>query len=203
MNIAEREGAKGRYFTGKPCKYGHVAERYIAGAKCVVCAKSYADKWKADNPEKRAAVGRLWQSNNKEKHNEAARKHYAKNPQHHTAWVNEWNRKNAHIVNERNGRKRANKRRATPAWADRTAIREIYASARAAGVEVDHIVPLCGPMVQGFDMWRPINAREFFGPLMPVVQGLHVEHNLRLFPKAKNIQKSNRTWPDMPATMNN
>lgn len=28
-----------RYFTGRPCKNGHIAERYTAGRSCIVCTK--------------------------------------------------------------------------------------------------------------------------------------------------------------------
>jgi hypothetical protein len=34
------------YFTGKPCKRGHVAERYSHNAECVVCALLRAAQWK-------------------------------------------------------------------------------------------------------------------------------------------------------------
>ena len=30
---------KDRYYTGKPCKYAHLAERYVRGSHCVECAK--------------------------------------------------------------------------------------------------------------------------------------------------------------------
>lgn len=33
---AEARGLK-RYFTGKPCKRGHLAERYTSNGKCVAC----------------------------------------------------------------------------------------------------------------------------------------------------------------------
>lgn len=33
---AKERGLK-RYFTGKPCKHGHVAERYYSGAHCLIC----------------------------------------------------------------------------------------------------------------------------------------------------------------------
>lgn len=29
-----------RYFTGVPCKHGHLAERYVAGKSCIVCLYS-------------------------------------------------------------------------------------------------------------------------------------------------------------------
>lgn len=40
---AEKEGKK-RYFTGFPCKHGHLAERYTNNGACVVChANSMSD----------------------------------------------------------------------------------------------------------------------------------------------------------------
>jgi len=42
MNIITRTQAKAqglkRYYTGKTCRAGHVAERYVATASCVECA---------------------------------------------------------------------------------------------------------------------------------------------------------------------
>ena len=35
------------YFTGKPCKYGHVAERYVSCKRCVCCSIAY----RADHKE--------------------------------------------------------------------------------------------------------------------------------------------------------
>lgn len=67
------------------------------------------------------------------------------------------------------------KQRATPAWANLFFIEEIYHLAdlrtKALGIphEVDHIVP--------------INS--------PVVCGLHVEHNLQVISRDKNVAKSN------------
>ena len=72
--------------------------------------------------------------------------------------------------------------RATPAWADRSAMREIYRQAAQAsellGVKhhVDHIVPLKSDLVCG----------------------LHCEANLRVVTATDNLKKHNRSWPDMP-----
>lgn len=71
--------------------------------------------------------------------------------------------------------------RATPAWADRQAIREFYAGARrltAATGElhvVDHVVP----------------------KISPFVCGLHVAANLRVIHWRENTAKANLWWPDM------
>lgn len=49
-----RENYKLRYFTGKPCKYGHVAERYVISGGCVKCLREYSDRYRgySDAPVK-------------------------------------------------------------------------------------------------------------------------------------------------------
>ena len=59
-------------------------------------------------------------------------------------------------------------RKATPLWADKKKIMEIYAS-RGEGMHVDHIIPLRGELVCG----------------------LHVETNLQVIPAWQNISKNN------------
>lgn len=66
-------------------------------------------------------------------------------------------------------------RRATPVWADRSAMRRLYCRARRCGLVVDHIVPL--------------NHSN--------VCGLHCEANLQLLTPEQNMFKSNHWWPDM------
>jgi hypothetical protein len=41
-----------RYFTGEPCKNGHVAERMISNKDCVLCLKEQHKIWKKNNPDK-------------------------------------------------------------------------------------------------------------------------------------------------------
>jgi hypothetical protein len=43
---AALERGLARYFTGKPCTSGHVAERYSSNGDCVVCARLKATRWK-------------------------------------------------------------------------------------------------------------------------------------------------------------
>lgn len=76
----------------------------------------------------------------------------------------------------------ADKKLATPKWANLFFIEEIYDLARLRtkylGVKhsVDHIVPMTSD----------------------IVQGLHCEQNLRVVRHVDNISKKNRWWPDMP-----
>src|SRR6516162_8367059 len=87
-----------RYFTGKPCKHGHVAERVVSSPDCVQCRRGRVRGWRAANPEKvregdrerarksRAADperirenARKWRAANLEMARERDRLHYAKN----------------------------------------------------------------------------------------------------------------------------
>ena len=56
-----------RYFTGKPCKYGHVVERYATSKGCVECARGYYRTQYEANPEKVHASSRAWKEANPEK----------------------------------------------------------------------------------------------------------------------------------------
>lgn len=71
---------------------------------------------------------------------------------------------------------------------------------RSTGVRhsVDHIVPLVSPLVQSLNGANLQPARVFVGPLLPLVQGLHVHANLRAFDATLNSAKRNHWWPDMP-----
>lgn len=67
------------YFTGKPCKNGHVDKRLTSDCGCMQCkymgkleyrskpenkikASDYSKKWRRENPEKNAAQARLYSS---------------------------------------------------------------------------------------------------------------------------------------------
>ena len=82
----------------------------------------------------------------------------------------------------RYAKRRASKRNAAPAWANKEAIEAIYAKAKqfseltGEAFHVDHIVPL----------------------ISDLVCGLHCEGNLQILPGFDNLSKGNKTWPDMP-----
>jgi hypothetical protein len=66
------------YFTGKPCKHGHVAERYSHNGDCVVCARLRAGRWK------KTPKGKAYQ---------AEYRHTPKMWEHHCEYQNEWQNK--------------------------------------------------------------------------------------------------------------
>lgn len=61
-----------KYFTGKPCKYGHVSEKYVCNKNCIECmgsdkSKEYRKKWHEDNRERELSRMEKWNANNKDK----------------------------------------------------------------------------------------------------------------------------------------
>lgn len=126
--------------------------------------------WRAKNPEKLKAAESAWRTKNSVHIKNRKAKRYLSNP-NVRAMHSEWS-----------GQRRAAKKKALPAWANKFFISEAYRLAelrtRMLGYEwhVDHIVPLQSKRVCG----------------------LHVENNLRVIPAAQNRSKLNRTWPDMP-----
>jgi 5-methylcytosine-specific restriction endonuclease McrA len=97
---AKAHGLK-RYFTGKPCRYGHVAERCAANGQCFECAsikhrrwrsknlefaRERYRKWKSANPEVAKAAAKAWREKNPEKPREYARRAYRKHIKKRKEW---------------------------------------------------------------------------------------------------------------------
>lgn len=92
--IVSRKEAKARgltrYFTGMPCKHGHVAERYVGNTHCIDCAlgryaanpekgRAASAAWGAANLEKKRAIFRAWAAANPERERERKAAYYAAN----------------------------------------------------------------------------------------------------------------------------
>lgn len=168
-----------RYFTGLPCKKGHIAERQTSNGTCVLCAREIAADCVARNPDgKRASnakyyeansdkvklLNATWRAENPEEMRAIRQRHYRSNKADYLSW---------------SSFREEYVKLATPAWADKAAITTIYREAARLSAEtgvphdVDHIVPLRGHNVCG----------------------LHVPWNLRPLPASKNRGKdNNRRW---------
>jgi hypothetical protein len=186
-----------RYFTGKPCKHGHLAERFVANSYCIKCAEidrakpgaaEYQKAYRAQNAEAMAEYYRRRHAENRDSILAARREHAKKNAEHHRLKSHAYYHANKDEVNARvrarrpafrardnaqSRTKKARKINATPAWADMTAIKRIYAQAAELGFHVDHIIPLRSKLVCG----------------------LHIETNLRPLPPVDNMKKHNSFNP--------
>lgn len=195
MKVISRAEAKSQglkyYFTGKPCKHGHVSKRLLSNKNCWDCALIAKSKDYKENREARL---------------DSMKKNYIKKAPEKKAYVAEWQKRNKDRVRQyginyrakykdrlkitekaRRNRDRdyylakrheriARQKRAIPEWFEREKIKIVFEKARELGFEVDHVVPLKSDMVCGLHCW----------------------HNLQLLNKADNIRKLNRYWVDMP-----
>lgn len=179
------------YFTGLPCKHGHVAPRKTKG----VCVECMRQEW-ADNLVKRADYFAAY--NKSEAGQKSKKRYYADNReavltralatpsavknQHRKAWKE----RNLDWVRADTSARRRRHRQATPPWVDtlmKAQIREVYRVAYALTKQtgrvhhVDHIYPLRGE----------------------TVCGLHVPWNLQVLPFDENAEKSNALPPESQA----
>lgn len=180
---AQETGSK-YYFTGEPCKHGHIAPRKTKGA-CVECLRV---EWQ-QAAEKRAGYFREynqredvkdtkheWYKANKDKVIAAAQTRPAEQLR---AYRNAWKENNKVQIRADTKARRRKHREATPKWLSRkqrSEIRQIYQIAitmtQTTGEQyvVDHIVPLRSDEVCG----------------------LHVPWNLRVITQEENLKKSNK-----------
>jgi 5-methylcytosine-specific restriction endonuclease McrA len=188
---AQDIGAK-YYFTGEPCKHGHIAPRKTKGA-CVECLRV---EWQ-QAAEKRADYFRKY--NKSEAGQQAKRKYYEANKENVIARAqarpdeDKRRYKKTHKVNnpdmykEMTSLRRRRFRDATPKWLTENQKMEIRLKyrlaielSRATGERhaVDHIIPLHGESVCG----------------------LHVPWNLQVLTQKDNLVKYNRLVDTPPTT---
>jgi len=72
LEEAKAAGLK-RYFTGKSCPKGHVAERRVNGKACVECAKANVSAWTKANPDKMRESFARYRSANQDEINDRNR----------------------------------------------------------------------------------------------------------------------------------
>ena len=180
---AKKTGSK-YYFTGQPCKHGHIAARKTKGA-CIECLKvewiksneTRADYFRDYNKREdvKDRKNEWYQENRETVINNAATR-----PAHVLReYRNAWKANNKTQVLADNKVRRRKHREATPPWLTRkqkSEIRQLYQIAitmtQTTGEQyvVDHIVPL--------------RSHE--------VCGLHVPWNLRVITQEENLKKSNK-----------
>lgn len=98
MQIITRAEAKAagktRYFTGKPCPNGHIAERFCASKTCVECNKRDCKHHYRRNPEKYWQAARKWVAANPDRaavmYRKNAKKQRAKDPDKYNKLAQQW-----------------------------------------------------------------------------------------------------------------
>jgi len=96
--IVTRENARAaglkRFFTGKPCKFGHACQRYTGDSKCVECHRLNKKIRYHQDPDKSRAQMRAYRKNNPHRMRELDRRTYLKNREAKISRALSWERKN-------------------------------------------------------------------------------------------------------------
>jgi 5-methylcytosine-specific restriction endonuclease McrA len=175
---AKQKGLK-RYYTGKPCKHNHVAERLVSNGTCVRCNADNVARWQKANPEKARTNQVKWAERNPGLAQERRKIWYAQNTERAKNTHKLYRQNNRAFMRALSSHARAMFAKRTPAWLtadDQWLINEIYELAELrtqttrVDWHVDHIVPLRGK----------------------TVSGLHVPSNLQVILAAENLRKGNR-----------
>jgi len=125
------------YFTGKPCKYGHVDYRQTSKRTCMQCNRNTSKEQYNKNKDVYNKRTVQWKKDNPEKAKEASRRSNSKNYLRYKAGM---------LIS--NAKRKAQKLNATPIWANSICIAQLYKEC-PEGSHVDHIVPLRSRLVCG------------------------------------------------------
>lgn len=87
-----------RYFTGQPCKNGHLSQRRTSDGHCLQCRVQRSRDYRAKNKEKVLATNRAWIKANPEKKRAQARRNYNKNKVKMSATASVWKEANREKV---------------------------------------------------------------------------------------------------------
>lgn len=186
------------YFTGKPCKWGHIEKRCANNGNCLQCRKdkywenrdrilAHKVEYYRENKDRRAKYDAQYYRKNVDRIRKRKREYRKENAEYEREWRREYLARKKEEdpeawrlrTNYYSQRRRATVRNAAVPWADQTKIYSFYwlraAKSEVYGIEyhVDHIVPLNNPLVCG----------------------LHNEFNLQVIPASENRSKGNSFIP--------
>lgn len=160
LKDAISQGLK-RYFTGKPCKRGHVCERFVWNSGCVDCdrlvrnkiEKTYYAKHREKLLEKKKPYQKDYRNKNRDKINNQKCDHYSKNKKQIRERQKNYylNNKDAYVVgsNNRRARKIGNGGSHTYGQAKNLLANQNYkcincdCCLKKNKKHLDHIMPLC------------------------------------------------------------
>jgi hypothetical protein len=181
MEIVTRKDARAagaiHYFTGKPCKHGHVARRIVSKSMCVECNLIHGQKHYQQHIGEQRERSRARSYTEREKAYARKAKYRAKKSvqEKERAYSRRWAKDNAAQATANAMKRHAAKLQRTPVLGCQCLIPLFYEATREAtkrtGVRhhVDHIVPLRGK----------------------TVSGLHIASNLQVITAVENLSKSN------------
>lgn len=203
-----------RFFTGVPCKYGHVDERRVDNSDCVQCVRQRSARQRLANPQKVSEAKRKCYEQKREVYAAKQKAYYQENRVAVIARAEKYRLDNREAVLIRQAAYRGKNRERLNAWqlsyADRNRDQE---RARARAYYIDHparvkanAVKRKADQLQRTPAWADTKAiRRIYEDrpsgyhvdhVIPLrgkyVSGLHVETNLQYLPAVENLRKNDR-----------
>lgn len=207
---AERQGLK-RFFTGEPCKHGHISERKTNDKSCVECNREKTKRhagataeWREKNRGRNLAKMRERYENNKEEYKAKAKKWNKANPEKLAEAKREWRRSEKGL--EQNRRDYQNNNEAYTAriekWkaANPDKVREMCRTRQARQLQA---MPawadreaIKAKYAEACMLEEEDGIPRHVDHVIPLqgknVCGLHVETNLEVKTATENLRKHNR-----------
>lgn len=162
-----------KYFTGRPCKHGHLCERYVDSGVCKECLYRTAYAYHKTHLKEKAKATKKWRQVNPDYYSNR----YATSSTKSKAFTKRWKVKNPDKVALLVDRRKRILKQATPSWFEQDRVHQLYQKrdewSKLLGVDltVDHVVPLQGKTVCGLHCWL----------------------NLQLIERAENGRKHNKS----------
>ena len=222
---AKQQGLK-LYFTGVPCKHGHISERNVAKSDCLACLKMRGYKWAKDNKEHKNALSRelykitkprvkasnkKWREANLEKSNATIKAYQEANKVHLYERQQIWRANNSEKVAISTKKSKEKNKESILAsgkkWRSKNKYKINEFKQRRQAQKLN-----ATPSWADFDKIRWFYAeakrlsnetgiKHHVDHIVPLksklVCGLHVHTNLQVLPALENQKKSNRSWPGM------
>ena len=166
MKIISRKDAKElgltRYYTGRYCKYGHIAPRLVSNYGCVKCDS----KRNRTRTEHRKKYEKQYYKDNRIKKQQQAKEYYIKNKEKIKQYYNQWRKANPEKCVLLSSEYLKRKTLSIPLWYEADKIKQLYLKrdelSELWGIQlhVDHIIPLCGKNVCGLHCWDNLQLLE-------------------------------------------
>jgi hypothetical protein len=198
-----------RYYTGIPCKHGHVTERFVSGWLCYGCTDANSKQWVEKNKARKDAVDAAYRQENREalrakkkarydaddqyrEHVKAKAREWARaNPERCAERVKEWGKAHPERIAEHNRKWAKNNPGLCNFWSAqfRPSVRRATPS-WADPARILEFYELAAKMTEMTGV--PHEVDHVFPLGGDLVSGLHVHENLQILTQFKNRSKRNR-----------